>query len=148
MSPFIRKVKSASNATVVQTVEKRGGVRRIVEHVGSARDETDMAVILHAARERLHEGQQEFDLGVDGGEPDQAVSASTAVVTGTRCDVCDRLPVGRFSRECEPSWWLVSGARCSGRFSATLIRRWASTPWVMMRSPQYPFGVVEALTGA
>ena len=39
VSPFVRKVKTASGATAVQIVEKRSGVRRIVEHVGSAHDE-------------------------------------------------------------------------------------------------------------
>ena len=39
MSPFLRKVKTASGATAVQIVEKRGGVRTILEHLGSAHDE-------------------------------------------------------------------------------------------------------------
>ena len=37
MSPFIRKVRTASGATAVQIVAKEHGVRRIVEHLGSAR---------------------------------------------------------------------------------------------------------------
>jgi hypothetical protein len=46
VSGFIRKVKTASGATAVQIVEKRSGVRRIVEHVGSAHDEVELAVLV------------------------------------------------------------------------------------------------------
>ena len=65
MSGFIRKVKTASGATAVQIVEKRSGVRRIVEHVGSARDGFELAVLVQVARERLHAGQQVLDLGLE-----------------------------------------------------------------------------------
>lgn len=59
MSPFVRKVKTASGATAVQIVEKRGGQRRILEHVGSAHDETELAVLVSAAQQRLHGVQDE-----------------------------------------------------------------------------------------
>lgn len=36
MSPYLRQVKTASGATAVQVVVKENGVRRIVEHLGSA----------------------------------------------------------------------------------------------------------------
>ncbi|GAA1626528.1 IS1634-like element ISMsm6 family transposase [Georgenia ruanii] len=65
MSPYIRKVKTSSGATAVQIVDKRGGVRRIVAHVGSAHDDVELAVLMQAARERLNEGQAELDLGLD-----------------------------------------------------------------------------------
>jgi hypothetical protein len=55
---FIRKVKTASGATAVQIVGKRSGVRRIVEHVGSAHDEAELAVLVQVARERLHATQR------------------------------------------------------------------------------------------
>ena len=41
MSPYLRQVRTASGATAVQIVSKSGGVRRIVEHLGSAHDEAD-----------------------------------------------------------------------------------------------------------
>ena len=41
MSPYLRQVKTASGATAVQVVAKDHGVRRIVEHLGSAHDEAD-----------------------------------------------------------------------------------------------------------
>jgi hypothetical protein len=65
VSPFIRKVRTSSGATAVQIVDKRGGVRRIVAHLGSAHDEVELAVLMQAARERLNEGQAELDLGLD-----------------------------------------------------------------------------------
>lgn len=64
MSPYLRKVKTASGATAVQIVEKRNGRRRIVEHVGSAHDETELAVLLSAAQQRLH-GTQDQTLPFD-----------------------------------------------------------------------------------
>jgi hypothetical protein len=86
VSGFIRKVKTASGATAVQIVEKRGGVRRIVEHVGSAHDEVDLAVLLEVARGRLRAGQQVLDLSLDAAEPGGG-AAGRAVVTGTASQV-------------------------------------------------------------
>ena len=45
----MRRVKTASGATAVQIVEKRGGVRRILAHLGSAHDELELAVLMAAA---------------------------------------------------------------------------------------------------
>ena len=91
MSGFIRKVKTASGATAVQIVEKRSGVRRIVEHVGSARDEFELAVLVQVARERLHAGQQVLDLGLEVAAASGAAAggavAGQAVVTGTASQV-------------------------------------------------------------
>lgn len=85
MSPHVRKVKTASGATAVQIVDKRGGVRRIVAHLGSAHDELELAVLMAAARERLQAGQLALDVGVEasGPEPGQI----DAVVTGTASQV-------------------------------------------------------------
>ena len=44
----MRKVRTASGATAVQIVSKSGGVRRIVEHLGSAHDETELEAVLEA----------------------------------------------------------------------------------------------------
>ena len=58
----MRRVKTASGATAVQIVHKRG--RRVlgIEHVGSAHDEGQLALLLEAARVRLNAGQQELPL--------------------------------------------------------------------------------------
>ena len=80
MAPFIRRVRTSSGATAVQIVEKRSGVRRIVEHIGSAHDELELAVLLQTARDRLNAGQDELDLGLDA---PQAASPLRAHVVGT-----------------------------------------------------------------
>jgi len=49
-----RKVRTASGATAVQSVEKRHGQRRIVEHLGSAHSESELALLVHVAKERIH----------------------------------------------------------------------------------------------
>ncbi|MFW6195420.1 MAG: IS1634 family transposase, partial [Chloroflexota bacterium] len=75
-----------------QIVEKRGGVRRILEHFGSAHSDAELAVLLQEARERLHAGQQalDFDLngvvGADAGGREPA-SSPGAVVVGTASQV-------------------------------------------------------------
>ena len=53
MSPFLRKVKTASGATAVQIVEKRHGIRTILEHLGSAHDEAELAALMQAGREEI-----------------------------------------------------------------------------------------------
>lgn len=59
MSPYVRTVKTASGATAVQIVEKHSGRRSIVEHLGSAHDDAELAVLVSAARQRLV-GQDEM----------------------------------------------------------------------------------------
>ena len=70
MSPFLRKVKTASGATAVQIVEKRHGQRTILEHLGSAHTEAELAVLLQAGWDKLAANQPEldFDPGL-GGRP-------------------------------------------------------------------------------
>ncbi|MDF1489422.1 IS1634 family transposase [Tessaracoccus caeni] len=79
MSPFLRKVKTASGATAVQIVEKKHGQRRIVEHLGSAHTDAQLAALMHAGRVKLAANQPEldFDAGT-GGRP----RAGVAVVEG------------------------------------------------------------------
>ncbi|MBO0884592.1 MAG: IS1634 family transposase [Mycobacterium sp.] len=64
MAPFVRKVKTASGAIAVQIVEKRNGRRRILEHVGSAHTEAELAVLVSRAQQRLH-GDQPDQLPLD-----------------------------------------------------------------------------------
>jgi len=63
VSPYLRQVKTASGATAVQVVAKEHGVRRIVEHLGSAHDEAELAALIRLGRQRLLAGQQVLDLG-------------------------------------------------------------------------------------
>jgi hypothetical protein len=69
----------------VQIVEKRAGVRRIVEHLGSAHDDLELALLLQVARDRLAAGQDELDLGlepasVSGAPAARVVSASSRLL--------------------------------------------------------------------
>jgi len=79
VASYVRKVKTSSGATAVQIVVKRGGVRQIVEHLGSAHDDVELAVLLQVARERLAGGQDELDLGLraPAGPPSARVVSSS-----------------------------------------------------------------------
>lgn len=67
MSPYVRKSKTASGATQVQIAEMRNGRRTIVEHIGSAHDEAELAVLVNVANQRLH-GVQPDMLPLEPGE--------------------------------------------------------------------------------
>ena len=66
VSPYPRKVKTASGATAVQVVIKDNGVRRIVEHLGSAHDEAKLATLMRLGHQLLagHPGQDPLGPGV------------------------------------------------------------------------------------
>lgn len=80
---FVRKSAGRSGATKVQIAERRDGRNRIIEHVGTARSEAELAVLMAEARRRLRPGQEALDLGLDGGDAGGASSRS-GVVTGKR----------------------------------------------------------------
>ena len=62
---WVRKVRTASGATAVQIAESVGGRRRIVRHVGSARDEAELGLLVEEARRLLADDQQGIlDLGI------------------------------------------------------------------------------------
>ena len=88
---FVRRVKTSSGATAVQLVQKRGGVRQIVEHVGSAHDELGLAVLDQPGPRRVGPG-----------------SGARRALAGARGDLQHDL-VGRADR-CVPSPG-VRGAR-------------------------------------
>ena len=64
MSPFLRKVRTSSGATAVQIAVKEDGVRRIVEHLGSAHHKTELAALLEVGRQKIAawQGQGLLDL--------------------------------------------------------------------------------------
>src|SRR5690625_5132830 len=57
MAPFLRKVKTASGATAVQIADKTGGSYRILEHLGSAHTEAELAALMTLGHEKLHPDQ-------------------------------------------------------------------------------------------
>ena len=78
---FVRKVKTASGAIAVQIAERIGGRDRVIEHLGSAHTDADLAALLETARVRLHPGQGELDLS------EGALPVGHAVITGKRSAV-------------------------------------------------------------
>ncbi len=62
---WIRRVRTASGATAVQIAESVDGRRRIVRHVGSARDDVELGLLVEAAQRLLADDTQgELDLGI------------------------------------------------------------------------------------
>ena len=84
MSPFLRKVRTSSGATAVQIAVKEDGVRRIVEHLGSAHNKTELAALLEVGRQKIasRQGQGLLDLGVLPREVVNAVGGGLAVQGG------------------------------------------------------------------
>jgi hypothetical protein len=76
---FVRRVKTASGATAVQIVYKRGRRVLSIEHIGSAHTDDELAVLLQVAEERRHAGQLTLDLGDAG-----AGGAGTLAVAGAQ----------------------------------------------------------------
>lgn len=75
----MRRVKTASGATAVQIVHKRGRRVLSIEHIGSAHTDDELALLLQVAEERLHGGQLALELdGVGTG-----AGGASAVVEGT-----------------------------------------------------------------
>ncbi|MFI8775107.1 hypothetical protein ACIGKQ_23515 [Gordonia sp. NPDC062954] len=79
MSPYVRKVTTASGATAVQIAETVQGRRRIVEHIGSAHTEAELAALIAVAKGKIEAGQQHLDLGLSGTE--QVRAGGEAVIT-------------------------------------------------------------------
>jgi len=61
---YVRTVKTSSGAIAVQIVWSSRRGSRSIEHLGSARDEDELAALKAAAAERLGAGQAELDLGI------------------------------------------------------------------------------------
>lgn len=100
----MRKVKTASGATAVQIVHKRGKQRLGIDHIGSAHDQAELELLLQVARERLALGQDQLDLGWEpaGRPPGQAVVESTAstVLWEALVGVYDHLGFDVLADEC------------------------------------------------
>ena len=78
----MRKVPTGSGATAVQIASKRGGVRTIVEHIGSAHNDEDLAVLVEVAKTKIQAGQLAFDL--DALAPAPVTAAPTVVGSRSR----------------------------------------------------------------
>lgn len=85
MGVFVRKVKTASGATAVQIAHTRRGVQKIIEHIGSAHTEAEVAALVQVAKNKIAGDQQEFDLQipVPTDRPIPASAPAGPVVTGS-----------------------------------------------------------------
>ncbi len=80
---FVRRVPGRSGSIKVQLAERRDGRDVVIEHVGTARTEAELAVLMARARRREHEGQEAFDL--DGlGLEDEGVPQRPGLITSKR----------------------------------------------------------------
>jgi hypothetical protein len=77
---FVRRVPGRSGSTKVQLAERRAGRDVVLDHVGTARSEAELAVLIAEANRRLRPGQGVLDVDVDGA-PEQA---RTGVITSKR----------------------------------------------------------------
>ncbi|MDT5149898.1 MAG: hypothetical protein QOI01_1631, partial [Mycobacterium sp.] len=83
MAPYVRTVKTASGATAVQIVYSSRLGARDIEHIGSAHDDAELAVLKAAAQQRMAGGQGELDLGMERIAP-AAGSGGPLPITSSR----------------------------------------------------------------
>ena len=95
MGVFVRRVKTASGATAVQIVHKRGRRVLSIEHIGSAHTDDELAVLLQVAGERRHAGQLALDLGDAGaggaGTPPVAEGTASLILWEVLAGIYDDL---------------------------------------------------------
>ncbi|GAA1618644.1 MULTISPECIES: IS1634 family transposase [Actinomycetes] len=89
---FVRKVRTASGATAVQIAERLDGRDRVLEHLGSAHTEAELAALVAAARRKVYPGQGELDLSAG------AVPAGHAVITSKSSAVLWQVLAGAYTR--------------------------------------------------
>ena len=88
MVAYARTVKTASGAIAVQIVWSSRRGSRSIEHLGSAHDEAGVEALKAVARQRLVEGQQAFDLGL---QPADAVGGRLEIVSSRAGHLWDAL---------------------------------------------------------
>ena len=94
---FVRKSPGRGGSTKVQIAERRGGRDVVVEHVGTARTDAELAVLMARARRRLHEGQEVLDLDV-GGLEDDGVPERPGLITSKRSALLWEVLTGAYAR--------------------------------------------------
>lgn len=94
---FIRRSAGRSGATKVQIAERRAGRNVILEHVGTARTEAELAALMAVARDRVRPGQDALDLALDD-ETDDGRAGRPGVITGKRCAVLWEVLTGAYTR--------------------------------------------------
>jgi hypothetical protein len=88
----VRTVKTASGARAVQIVHSSRRGSRDIEHIGSAHDEAELAVLTAVARQRLAGGQDELDLGLQLAGGQRSTPSGPLPITSSRMGhLCDAL---------------------------------------------------------
>lgn len=94
---FVRRSAGRAGSTKIQIAERRAGRDVVLEHVGTARTDAELAVLMAVARRRLHEGQEVLDLGL-GGVEDGGVPARPGVITSKRSALMWDVLTGAYAR--------------------------------------------------
>jgi hypothetical protein len=94
---FVRRSPGRSGSTKVQIAERRAGRDVVVEHVGTARTDAELAVLMAQARRRLHEGQEALDLGLSGVE-DAGVTERPGMITSKRSELLWKVLTSAYAR--------------------------------------------------
>lgn len=79
----MRKVPGRSGSIKVQLAERRGGRDVVLEHIGTARSDAELAILMAQGRRREHEGQEALDLPGIGLE-DEGVPERPGLITSKR----------------------------------------------------------------
>ncbi|MGD8150773.1 IS1634 family transposase [Ornithinimicrobium sp. Y1694] len=81
---FVRKAPGRSGSTKVQIAERRAGRDVVLEHVGTARGEAELAALMAQARRRLRPGQEMLNVEVGPARDEEGVPERPGVITGKR----------------------------------------------------------------
>ena len=79
VSPFLRKVKTASGAMAVQIAVKEGRRDKVIEHLGSAHPQAELAALMEIGRRRIAPDQLALDLPPTPPAPQPASSGPANV---------------------------------------------------------------------
>ena len=79
VSPFLRKVKTASGAMAVQIAVKEGRRDKVIEHLGSAHTQAELAALMEIGRRRIAPDQLALDLSPVPSAPPPASSGPANV---------------------------------------------------------------------
>lgn len=94
----MRKVRTRSGAVAVQIAEREGGRDRVVEHLGSAHGDAELASLLAVAQEKLHAGEDTLDIDVGGSGPgtglNTVLAESSRLLWDVLCEAYDALGFG------------------------------------------------------
>ena len=113
MSPYVRTVRTASGARAVQIVHSSRKGARSIEHIGSAHDDAELAVLKEVARQRLNAGQLSFDLLGLNSENDAGSAPQEPAGTGCVAPIASNR-MGVLLEALEAAWKAVGLDRLDG----------------------------------